>query len=407
MLPDNWKQNTAIFIACQSTSLFGSSLVQYAIFWHITLTTQSGVYATLYILFGVLPTFFLSPMGGVWADKYDRKRLIVISDGCIALATLGLAILLLTGYNNIWFMLATAGLRALGAAVQQPAINAMLPDMVPPDQLTRVNGINGTMQSVVNLASPMLSGALLSFMPINLIFFIDVSTATISIAIMMLFFVSPVRKAPVNSGGYFSDLRMGLAYIAHNRYLRTFFIIYAVFMFVVAAPGMLSPLQVARTYGADAWRLMVIEVSFSAGMVVGGLIMSSWGGWKNRLTTMAVSTMAMGVLTFFLGVGIGFWPYMALVVIIGIALPLQSTASTIFLQENVDSAYMGRVFGIMMMISSSFMPMGMLLMGPLADKIAIEWLMLVTGIAIALLSLIFVLDKDLHKRGLNRREKPS
>ena len=94
---EKWQRQTALFLGSQTISLFGSSLVQYAIFWYLTLETQSGVIMTLSTIFGFLPTFFISPFAGVWADRYNRKRLIVLSDGIIALSTLVLVLLFLAG----------------------------------------------------------------------------------------------------------------------------------------------------------------------------------------------------------------------------------------------------------------------------------------------------------------------
>lgn len=93
----NWYKNIVLFLSSQAISLFGSSLVQYAMMWYITLSTESGVMMTIYIICGFIPTFILSPVAGVWADRYNRKMLIVLSDGLIALATLILAILFLWG----------------------------------------------------------------------------------------------------------------------------------------------------------------------------------------------------------------------------------------------------------------------------------------------------------------------
>ena len=91
----NWKKDLALFLGGQTISLFGSMLVQYAIMWHITLTAKSGSVQTLYIICGILPTFFISPFAGVWADRYDRKKLIMVSDSMIATATLILAFIFL------------------------------------------------------------------------------------------------------------------------------------------------------------------------------------------------------------------------------------------------------------------------------------------------------------------------
>lgn len=100
----DWKKNIAFFLTSQTVSLFGSSLVQYAILWYITLNTQSGVMMTLAIICGFVPMFLLSPFAGVWADRYSRKWLIVLSDSIIAASTLVLAILFLLGYDQMWLL---------------------------------------------------------------------------------------------------------------------------------------------------------------------------------------------------------------------------------------------------------------------------------------------------------------
>src|SRR5690625_688923 len=128
---ENWLKNIALFLSSQTISLFGSSLVQYAIMWHITLTTESGLMMTLYILCGFIPTFILSPIAGVWADRFNRKFLIAAADGLIALATLILAILFLMGFESIWLLFVMAGVRAFGTGIQMPAVGAILPQIVP------------------------------------------------------------------------------------------------------------------------------------------------------------------------------------------------------------------------------------------------------------------------------------
>ena len=118
----NWRRNIVLFLSSQSLSLFGSSLVQYAMMWHITLTTESGIMMTLFIICGFIPTFLLSPVAGVWADRYHRKMLIILSDGMIAIATLILAILFSVGYKEVWLFFAMAAIRAFGTGIQTPEL---------------------------------------------------------------------------------------------------------------------------------------------------------------------------------------------------------------------------------------------------------------------------------------------
>lgn len=167
---ERWKRDVTLFLSSQTISLFGSSLVQYAMMWYITLSTQSGIMMTIYIICGFIPTFLLSPVAGVWADRFNRKKLIVYADGLIAISTLILAILYLLGYESIWLLFIMASIRAIGTGIQTPAVGAVLPQIVPEKHLLRVNGINGTIQAVIMFISPMVSAALLSFTTMELIF---------------------------------------------------------------------------------------------------------------------------------------------------------------------------------------------------------------------------------------------
>lgn len=398
---DNWKKNIILFLSSQTISLFGTSLVQYAIMWYVTLTTESGMMMTLFIICGFIPTFLLSPVAGVWADRYNRKLLIMLSDGMIALATLILAIVFLMGYDSVWLMFLMAAIRAVGTGIQTPAVGAILPQIVPKDQLTRVNGINGSLQAVNMFVAPMVSAALLSFSSIEYIFFIDVVTAAIAIFILLLFLKISVHKKATEqqTTSYFNDMKQGVIYIKNHAFLKKFFLFFAVF-FVLLAPGaFLTPLQVTRSFGDDVWRLTAIEIAFSVGMMAGGGVIAAWGGFQNKVQTMALSSLIMGVCTVALGLVPVFWIYLIPMAIFGIALPIFNTPTMVLLQESVDENYLGRIFGVFGMISTSMMPAGMLLFGPLADVIDIEWLLIGTGILIVILTFFLATDKVMIETG--------
>lgn len=400
-LNNNWKKDIVLFILGQTLSLFGSSLVQYAIMWHITLDTQSGTMMTIFIIFGFLPTLFLSPFSGVWADRYNRKKIIILADGFIAAATLILAILFLNGYNSIWLLFTMSAVRALGSGVHSPAINAILPQIVPADNLTRVNAINGSIQSIVFLIAPMIAASLMNYVSIEKIFFIDVFTAAFAILILSLFIHIPTheRSSEAHELTYLEDFKMGLKYIRNNSYLKQFFLFCMIFFFLISPLAFLTPLQVTRSYGHDVWRLSALEIGFSIGMMVGGAVMAYWGGFKNKVHTMALSTVATGIGTFILGLQPHFYVYLLMMGFLGLTMPLFNTPSTVILQQKISPDYLGRVFGIFSMIHSSMMPLGMLLFGPLADLVKIEWLLMITGLMILLMSIFLIKSKSMLEAG--------
>ena len=399
-LKENWLKNIILFLSSQTISLFGSSLVQYAIMWHITLTTESGLMMTLYIICGFIPTFILSPVAGVWADRYNRKMLIILADGLIAIATLILAILFLMGFDSIWLLFVMAAIRAFGTGIQMPAVGAILPQIVPKDKLTKVNGTNGSIQAVIMFVSPMVSAALLGLTSIEMIFFIDVITAAIAIITLLALKISVHEKAAEKqTTSYFSDFKQGLQYVNNHDFLKKFFLFFAVFFVLMAPASFLTPLQVTRSFGDDVWRLSAIEIAFSIGMMIGGGIIASWGGFQNKVKTMAFASVIMGVCTFALGIVPLFWVYLAFMALFGVVMPIFSTLGTVLLQEKIEEEYLGRVFGVMGMISTSMMPLGMLIFGPIADFIKIEWLLVGTGVFIIILAIFLGRNKVLIEAG--------
>lgn len=406
---ENWKKNIILFLSSQTISLFGSALVQYAMMWHITLHTESGMMMTLFIICGFIPTFILSPFAGVWADRYNRKILIILSDGLIATATLILAIVFFMGYDAVWLLFLMAAIRAIGTGIQTPAVGAILPQIVPKENLTKVNGINGSLHAIIMFVAPMVSAALLTMATLEVIFFIDVITAIIAIFTLLGFLKISVHEKASDQQptSYLEDFKLGVTYIKSNPFLKQFFLFFGVFFILMAPAAFLTPLQVTRSFGDDVWRLTAVEIAWSIGMMVGGGIIASWGGFPNKIHTMTFASLLMGICTFALGVVPVFWVYLLFMAIFGISMPIFNTPTTVLLQEKVDEGYLGRIFGVFGMISTSMMPIGMLIFGPMADVIKVEWLLVGTGILIFILSLFLGVNKVLLETGKPVIEEPA
>lgn len=396
-----WVKQAAYFLGSQALTLLGSSLVQYAMMWHITLDTESGFMMTLYIICGFVPMFIVSPFAGVWADRYDRKWLIMLSDGGIAFATFILAILYYMGYGSNMLILVMAVVRAIGGGVQSPAISAILPQIVPKEALTKVNGVNASLQAVIMFISPMLSAGLISLTTMPNIFMIDVVTAVFAIVVLHYFLKIPARTQGSSEAqmSYWEDFKLGLRYVVTHRFLKVFFAVFAVMFILMAPVSFLTPLQITRNYGEEVWRLSALEMIFSIGMLLGGALITRWGGFSNRMVTIAVSGVVISICTILMGVLTPFWPYISMMGIFGIMMPFFNTPSTVIIQENVEEAYLGRVFGVLGMIQTSMMPLGMLVFGPLADIVKIEWMLIFTGSCLFLLSLYVFQNTTLRLAG--------
>lgn len=395
-----WKKKTITFLVSQGITLFGSSLVQFAIVWYVTRKTSSGAWVSALTICSFVPQFLISFFSGVWADRYKRKLLIIVSDTVIAAATLVLALMMpLIGDDTMLFMalLVTSVIRSFGAGVQMPAVNAMIPQLVPEDQLMRFNGINATLQSVVQFAAPAAAGAILTFGTLRSTLFIDIATAAIGVGILSCIAIPKHEmKKDAEALSVFEEMKQGMKYAFADSFIGKLLLVYGLFIFLAVPGGFLATLFVSRTYGDSYFYLMIVELVGFAGMAAGGILIGTWGGFPNRVKTLLVGLAVFGAL----GVGMGairsFAVYLVLMAVYGIALTMVQTAVTTLLQEKSEASMQGRVFGFLSTMYSGCLPIGMAVFGPLADVMPMRILMIGTGGALLLLPVILMFDKSIY-----------
>jgi DHA3 family macrolide efflux protein-like MFS transporter len=387
-----WKKKVTVFLVGQTITTFGSLLVQYALLWHLTLTTKSGVVLALAAVFGFLPQAIVSIFAGVWADRVNRKVMIILSDSTIALATLGLAFFMLSGVDDLWLVFLVMAVRSVGAGIQMPAISALIPQIVPTDKLMRVNGINSSVQSSLLIIGPVAAAGIYSTVSLAAILFVDVVTAVIGLSLLATIAVPTLSRAASNDKpSYFTDLKEGLNYIFSHDLVRWVMVIYSIVFLLVVAPSNLSPLMLVRTFGGDVWLLTVLELSFGIGMVAGGALMAIFASKMDRLGLMVGTSILFGVLAVVMGFTTNLILFYTLFFLIGLAVPAFSTSSMTLLQETVEPERQGRVFGFVGIVMAVAMPLGMAVLGPLADIVSVEILLIATGALTVLIAVVAVL----------------
>lgn len=386
---NQWKNKMIHFLTAQTVSLLGSSLVQYAIVWYITLSTSSGAMLTISTICGFAPQIMISFFAGVWIDRYSRKRLIMLSDGTIAASTLILAILFLTGYKNLWIIFIVLAVRSAGTGIQTPAVNALIPQIVPKEHLMKIIGINSTILSLTMFLSPALSGAILSVSVLETILFIDVITAIIGISITSTIAVPNYSRSEGIGKSSLHDIKMGFVYLKENPFVKRLLLFQIAVLFLISPSAFLTPLLVSRTFGTEVWRLTLGEMTYSAGAALGGIIMTAWGGFKNRMDTTILAGAAYGLLMIALGLSPIFPVYLTFNFLIGVTAPCYNSPITVMIQEKVEPSMHGRVFSFMQIVTSCALPIGMILFGPIADQVRVQSLLIVAGSLVAAVTVLF------------------
>ena len=396
-----WQKRILLFLTSQCITLFGSTLVQMALIWYATMQTSSGVWVAAFTVGSYLPQFLISFIGGVWADRYHRKKLIIGADMLIAFATF-IMVLAIPHISSepalLGGLLVMSVVRSFGAGIQTPAVNAVIPQLVPAQQLMRYNGINATMQSVVNFAAPAAAGAVFAVSTLRTTLTIDIVTAVLGTGLLSCV-VLPKQDTSFEKSGVFSDMKIGVRYAFSDRVIGKLLIIYGLVTFFCVPAGYLAGLLVRRVCGDTYWYLTAVEVVGFAGMMAGGVAMSTWGGFRSREKTLAAGLLAFGSFAIGMGFSKNFILYLGLMAFYGVALTMVQTAITTMLQERTDTSMQGRVFGLLGTMYAGFLPIGMAVFGPLADIVPLQWIMIGSGIALILIAVITYSHQVL--KGLN------
>lgn len=385
-----WRRRAVLFIISQGITLFGSSIVQMAIIWQVALETSSGFWLTVLTLSSTIPQTILSFFGGVWADRYSRKRLIILADAGIAVVTLILALVFMFGKtaNILPLLVLVSALRSVGSGIQTPAVSAVIPQIVPEEQLIRYNGINSSMMAIVQFASPAVAGAVLSIGSFHWLLLLDVATALIGIILLSFVTIAKLKKAEQSEQTFFADMKAGVSYAAKEPVVKRLLLTYGSFIFLSVPSSFLTVLMIERTFGNSYMYLTVNEMAGFAGMVLGGILLGTWGGFKQRTKTLVFGLVCFGTFSLVLGFTYTFWLFAVMMFLMSFFIPVVQTATTTMLQEHVPAEKQGRIFGLLGAMYSGFMPLGTAIFGPLADGIKIQWLVIGCGVSLVILGLL-------------------
>ena len=261
----------------------------------------------------------------------------------------------------------------------------------------KFNGINATVQSVVQFAAPAIAGGILTWGSFRGALMVDVVTAMVGIGLLSAI-VIPFEKR-TDAAPVFAEMQEGIRYAAKERFLGKLIMLFGLFIFLCVPAGFLATLFVSRYYGDTYFHMTLVEVIGFLGMMAGGLLISTWGGFKRHTKTLLVGMMAFGTLAIAMGLVENFYVYLALMAVYGVALTMVQTASTTLLQESSTPEMAGRIFGLYGAAYSSFLPIGMVVFGLLADRISMRLLMVVSGGLLILMAAVMFWDKSFYRHG--------
>jgi DHA3 family macrolide efflux protein-like MFS transporter len=366
----------------QAFSLVGSAVVEFALAWYLTKETGSSTVLATALLVALIPQIVLGPFIGPLVDRWDRKKIMIFSDLAIALMTVGLVILFYTGAIEIWHIYVAMVGRAIGQAFQFPAMQAAVPNIVPEKHLSRAAGLNQTLNGIINIAAPPMGAFLMEALPMQSVLAVDIGTA--AFAIVCLFFITiphPARTTLSPKLNIIGDMVQTLRYIWSTFGIRIMVLMVSIYCFFATPAYNLFPMLVYKHLGGDVLKLGWLNMLFGIGMILGGVVLGTWGGFKKRILTSASGSTLQGLLMICLGfTTINLFPMVAACMfLIGVGVSFASAPLTAILNSVVAKDMQGRVFSTMSSVSSAMIPLGLAVAGPVADAFGVRIIYFVAG----------------------------
>lgn len=386
----NWKKTFAIIYAGQAFSILGSAAVQFAIVWWLTIQTESAITLTTASIVGFLPQLFIGPFAGVWVDRYNRRTVMILADGLVALSSAILGIAFLIGTPSILFIYVILFMRGLGSVFHSPAMRAAVPLLVPADMLGKAGGWSNMIESLSSMLGPVLGAALMAMMPIAAVMLVDILGAVFAIVCLLFITIPDVPQESAEKRRFITDFKLGFAALRANKPLVTIFFP-MVFVNILSVPiGALLPLMVRMHFGGTAWHNSVVEFGFAAGMLLASVIMGFWGGMKKRFLMISMSVAIMGLLIFAGGLlppGAFIW-FVVACFFIGAVNIFANVPMTAYTQQTIAPDMLGKVLSLIMTAMSLAMPIGLLIAGPITEVVGAANWFIYAGLGIGALGIL-------------------
>jgi len=372
-----WRARFFTIWSGQSLSLVGSVAAQFALVWWITKETGSATVLATASLVAMAPSIVLRPFIGVLVDRLSRKRVMILSDSFIALVSLWLAYLFWSGTMEIWHVYVVMLARSFGGAFHHTAMSASVTLIVPKQHYARVEGLNQIIDGGLGIIGPLLGALLVALLPLHGIMMLDFSTAAFAVLPLLLFAIPQPEPMEGNAGEkprFWADFRAGLRYVLAWRGLIALCGLLIVLNFALSPAFSLTPILVLKGFGGEAAMLGWFNSALGLGMVLGGLVLSAWGGLRRKIVTTLSAIVAMGGSLFLIAAAPRKLYYVAVAgfFLAGSLMAIGNGCLRATFRGVVHPSMQGRVGSLMGSMATAMSPIGLAIAGPVADAIGVR-----------------------------------
>ena len=399
---DNWKINFLIVALGQAVSLLGSHGVQFAMIWWLAEQTASPLMLGLSGIAAYLPMALFSPLAGIAADRFSRKFICIFSDMAMGLTAMVYALCLFWFDLPVWTIFIMLCARGIGSTFQQPAIQSVIPQLVPSGQLVKTNGWMQLMNAGSFLLGPVIGAALYAAFPMSVVLMSDVIGAVLASAALAAVRIPRLQPGQQHRQTMAVQFKEGLSVFRQDSRLLCLVTAEALCMFFYGPLSSFYPLMTSDYFSLSAIHGSLVELAFAAGMILSSLLFSSVLTVSRKIRVSYLGLFDIGAVSAVCGLlPPTFWGWILFAVLcagLGASGNIHTIPLTAYIQETVAPEKMGRAFSVLTLISSFTMPAGLLLSSPMAEKVGVQVWFFIAGAAIVILSALVLLWYRLRLR---------
>ena len=377
---ESWKKTFAVIWSGQLASILSSEVVAYSIIFWMSLETGSAEVLALAAIAGMLPQSLLGPLVGVYVDRWDRKRTMILADSFIALCTLALTALFWLGAARMWHIYILLACRSAGSAFHIPAMQASVPLLAPASQLTRIAGVNQIIASLSSIAGPALGALLINLTSIGNILLLDVIGA-VAACTALLFVHIPNPERSTRRPDLWREFREGFAAMHATPGMGWLFTLAFAVWFFIMPVGVMFPLMTLQHFGGGAFEMSLIEIVWGGGALVGGAVMGARTYRVSRIVLVNLMYLVEGLSFALSGLlsPAGFLWFALFTAAAGISSSMFNASFVSVVQTRIEAGMLGRVMSLYRSFGLLPAALGLLGTGFLAENVGLTTTFVVAG----------------------------
>ena len=378
----------AVILTGQLISLLTSTIVGYSIIFWISIEFKSPSALSLAFLAGFLPQFVLGLFAGVYVDRWDRKRTMLLSDSFITFCTFCLFILLINGYEDLSYFYLLTACRSIGSTFHAPALQASIPLLVPKQHLVRVSGLYQSIKSFSEVIAPIIGATLVTWLPIQYILLIDVIGAVAGCLTLLCVHIPSHSRTKITLH-FKEELTECWQAIRHVTGITPLFICFTLVTFILMPLAILFPFMTLSHFNGNALQMGVVEMTWGAGASLAGLALAYKPLKCKQTFVLHTAYVILGCYLISAGLlpSSAFTGFVCLSFTGGAAYSIYNALFFAIIQQNLASSVLGRTFSLIFSLSTFPSILGIVTLGYLVEACSITFIFTISGCGIFLIGM--------------------